>query len=186
VRVRRRRLRLGRPLATPRAVLDGVTERRLVARMSAATSGEQCVSVAGDTAHTRTATIFRRFKQREETCARILAGRSPRGMPEQLSLCEGRREGRVKASPMARQQTRKAGGSHHRFSRIIRHSLRDGFNAVLRALPRDRAFLPLSRADRSAHLASASGGQDQTTSTSAHALLVWRCVRVHRIPPHVR
>ena len=26
---------------------------------------------------------------------------------------------------------RKAGGSHHRFSRIIRHSLRDGFNAYI-------------------------------------------------------
>ncbi len=26
---------------------------------------------------------------------------------------------------------RKAGGSHHRFSRIIRHSLRDGLNAYI-------------------------------------------------------
>jgi hypothetical protein len=33
---------------------------------------------------------------------------------------------------------KKAGGSHHRFSQIIRHSLRDGFNGVLRALPGDR------------------------------------------------
>ena len=38
----------------------------------------------------------------------------------------------------------KAGGRYHRFSQIIRHSLRDGFNGFLRALPRDRAFLPLS------------------------------------------
>jgi hypothetical protein len=30
---------------------------------------------------------------------------------------------------MARQQIRKAAGSHRRFSRIIRHSLRDGFTA---------------------------------------------------------
>src|SRR5262245_2865583 len=36
---------------------------------------------------------------------------------------------------------KKAGGSHHRFSQIIRHSLRDGFNGVLRALPGNRAFL---------------------------------------------
>jgi hypothetical protein len=39
---------------------------------------------------------------------------------------------------------KKAGGSHHRISQIIRHSLRDGFNGVLRALPGDRAFLPPS------------------------------------------
>jgi hypothetical protein len=29
----------------------------------------------------------------------------------------------------------KAGGSYHRFSQIIRHSLRDGFNGFLRTLP---------------------------------------------------
>src|SRR5262245_10896509 len=65
---------------------------------------------------------------------------------------------------------RKAGGSHHRFGRIIRHSLRDGFNGVLRALPGDRAFLPPSPARRVsvfASLAPASGRQDHTTSPSA-------------------
>jgi len=40
--------------------------------------------------------------------------------------------------------TKKAGGSYHRFSQIIRHSPRGGFNGVLRALPGDRAFLPPS------------------------------------------
>jgi hypothetical protein len=35
-------------------------------------------------------------------------------------------------------------------------------------------------------LASASGCQDHTTSPSAFTALVWRTVRVHRIPPHVR
>jgi hypothetical protein len=30
---------------------------------------------------------------------------------------------------MARLQTKNAGGSHHRISRIIRHSLRNGFTA---------------------------------------------------------
>jgi hypothetical protein len=35
----------------------------------------------------------------------------------------------------------KAGGSHHRFSQIIRHSLRDGFNAYIRALPGEPGFL---------------------------------------------
>ena len=42
--------------------------------------------------------------------------------------------------------TKNAGGSHHRFGRINRHSLRDGFNGFLRTLPGDRAFLPPSPA----------------------------------------
>jgi hypothetical protein len=62
---------------------------------------------------------------------------------------------------------RKAGGRYHRFSRITRHSLRNGFNGVLRALLGDRAFLPPSRADRSAHLTPASGCRDHTTSPPA-------------------
>jgi hypothetical protein len=37
--------------------------------------------------------------------------------------------------------SKKPGGSHHRFSRIIRHSLRDGFNGILRALPGEPGFL---------------------------------------------
>jgi hypothetical protein len=39
---------------------------------------------------------------------------------------------------------KKAGGSHHRWCRINRHSLRDGFNGFLRALPDDHAWLPPS------------------------------------------
>src|SRR5882672_1685612 len=37
--------------------------------------------------------------------------------------------------------TKKAGGSHHRFSQINRHSLRDGFNGFLRALPGDHCLV---------------------------------------------
>ena len=66
----------------------------------------------------------------------------------------------------------KAGGSYHRFSQIIRHSLRDGFNGVLRALPGDRAFLPPSSAKRLADLAPASGCQNHTTSPSASGSFV--------------
>jgi hypothetical protein len=51
---------------------------------------------------------------------------------------------------------RKAGGSHHRFSQI-RHSLRNGFNGVLRALPGDRAFLPPSFARLSCELGISVG-----------------------------
>jgi len=70
--------------------------------------------------------------------------------------------------------TKKAGGSHHRFGRINRHSLRDGFNGFLRTLPGDRAFLPPSslRSLLLKNLTSASGGQDHTTSPSAQATFV--------------
>ena len=37
--------------------------------------------------------------------------------------------------------TKKAGGSHHRFSQINRHSLRDGFNGFLRALLGDHCLV---------------------------------------------
>ena len=53
--------------------------------------------------------------------------------------------------------TKKAGGSHHRFSRINRHSLRDGFNGFLRTLPGDRAFLPPSSARSSRNLSLSVG-----------------------------
>src|SRR5882724_9636987 len=78
--------------------------------------------------------------------------------------------------------TKKAGGSHHRFSQINRHSLRDGFNGFLRALPGDHAWLPPSFAEDSATLAPASERQDHTTSPSAQATFVSRAIRVHRIP----
>jgi hypothetical protein len=84
----------------------------------------------------------------------------------------GRRECRVLAATHGPPAVKKAGGSHHRSSRIIRHSLRDGFNDFLRALPGDRAFLPPSRADRTARLTPASGRQDHTTSSSASAPFV--------------
>ena len=59
--------------------------------------------------------------------------------------------------------------SHRSCSRNTRHSLRNGFNGLLRALPGDRAFLPPSppRSLLLKNLASASGCQDHTTSPSA-------------------
>src|SRR5713101_2976012 len=81
--------------------------------------------------------------------------------------------------------TKKAGGSHHRLSQINRHSLRDGFNGFLRALPGDHAWLPPSPARRVSvftNLAPASERQDHTTSPSAQAPLVLRRLRVHRSP----
>ena len=84
----------------------------------------------------------------------------------------GRRECRVLAATHGPPANKKAGGSYHRFSQIIRHSLHDGFNGVLRALPGDRAFLPPSSAKRLADLASASGCQNHTTSPSASGSFV--------------
>ena len=73
-------------------------------------------------------------------------------------------------------------------SGIIRPSLRDDFNDLLRALPGDRAFLPPSpqRGLSLKNLTPASGCQDHTTSPSATTPLVLRHHRVHRIPPNVR
>jgi hypothetical protein len=74
-------------------------------------------------------------------------------------------------------------GSHHGHTGITRHSLRNGFNGFLRALPGDRAFLSPSPADGLASLTPASGRQDHTTSPSASAPFVFGATRVHRTPP---
>ena len=76
--------------------------------------------------------------------------------------------------------------SHHGHTGLTRHSPRNGFNGFLRALPSDRAFLPLSSADRSADLMPASGHQDHTTSPSASVPFVKGNTSVHRIPSRVR
>jgi hypothetical protein len=75
--------------------------------------------------------------------------------------------------------------------RINRHSLRNGFNGVLRALLGDHAWLPPSSADRSAHLAPASERQDHTTSPSAQppfvrAIIALGDVRPSHPVPNVR
>jgi len=69
----------------------------------------------------------------------------------------GCRECRVLAATHGPPANKKAGGSYHRSSRNIRHSLRDGFNGVLRALPGARAFLPPSSARSSCRLDTSVG-----------------------------
>jgi len=61
-----------------------------------------------------------------------------------------------------------AGGSHHRCSRINRHSLRDGLR-LIRALLGDRLSCPRQSLGSSnpTTLASAPGCQDHATSPSA-------------------
>src|SRR6202051_2952421 len=80
--------------------------------------------------------------------------------------------------------TRKAGGSHHRFGRINRRSLRDGVTAYIALSPVTFAWLPPSslRSLLLKNLAPASERQDHTTSPSASATFVSRALRVHRIP----
>src|SRR6266700_1450421 len=70
----------------------------------------------------------------------------------------------------------------------IRHSARNGFTAVLRALPGDHRFVdPVIRATRwrPANLTPASGRQNHTASPSATASARLTLRRVHRIPPRV-
>src|ERR1700730_5082359 len=62
--------------------------------------------------------------------------------------------------------------SHHGHTGNTRHSLRNGFNGLFRALPGDRALLPPSSADVAANLTPASGRQDHTTSPYALAPFV--------------
>ena len=80
--------------------------------------------------------------------------------------------------------TKKAGGSHHRISRIIRHSLRDGFTSYTHS-PQGPAFLPLCRDNTRCALRSAPapGRQDHTISPSVPAPVVCRHPHVHRSPP---
>jgi hypothetical protein len=77
---------------------------------------------------------------------------------------------------------------HTGSAEAIRHSLRNGFNGFLRALPGDRAFLPPSppRSLLLKNLTPASGRQDHTTSPSASTPIVYRRIRVHRILSRVR
>src|SRR5712671_4420483 len=76
-----------------------------------------------------------------------------------LEIRRGRREGRVPArthGPRATKSTRQ----NHRYRRIIRPSLRNGFNGVLRALLGDHAWLPPSpvRRRKRLHVLSACIG----------------------------
>jgi hypothetical protein len=90
----------------------------------------------------------------------------------------GRRECRVLASPMARLQTKKAGGSDHRSSRISRHSLRNGVTAYTRPPRCPGLIATVALRSSPQGLIPASGDQDHATSPSASATLVRRAIRV--------
>ncbi|HEU4357795.1 MAG TPA: hypothetical protein VFR54_05015 [Xanthobacteraceae bacterium] len=75
--------------------------------------------------------------------------------------------------------------SHHRYAETIRHSLHDGFTAYdalssVSGLFSHRRLKVITR-----DLIPASGDQDHASLPYASAALVWRCLRIHRIPHHV-
>ena len=94
--------------------------------------------------------------------------------------------GRTHGPPATKKQAAVTTGK----GRNNRHSLRDGFNGLSRALPGDRALIA-SVAARDHHprdLIPASGDQDHTPLPSARMLSSARVMRaeppcVHRIPP---
>ena len=78
--------------------------------------------------------------------------------------------------------SKKARGRNHRFSQIIRHSLRDGFNAYgALSLGTGLSCSHRPRDHHLANLASASGDQDHALSPSAPTMLVRHHPRVHRM-----
>ena len=116
---------------------------------------------------------------------RILAARIAPGLCKNLVPPKQRAQGmpdarRVRSRAWCVVNTRV---SHHGHAGNVRHSPRNGFNGLLRALPSDRAFLPLSpRGHIPRNLTPASGRQDHTTSPSASGALVFGTISVHRIP----
>ena len=118
------------------------------------------------------------------TSIRSLAAPNARGLlharPSKKVRAQGMPGEGLTRGPPAR---KKAGGSYHRFSQIIRHSLRGGFNAYIAlSLGTGLSCSHRARDHHLARLASASGGQDHTTSPSVSASLVWRYRHVHRSP----
>src|SRR4051812_24950291 len=91
------------------------------------------------------------FAQREKRARETPGARCTRSL-----ACENKKARRV---------------SHHRFTGITRRFPRNGFNGFLRALPSDRALLPLSFVARLTNLMPASGHQDHTTSPSAASIV---------------
>jgi hypothetical protein len=99
---------------------------------------------------------------------------------------EGAGNARRSTHPQPRVRKKSTRDSHHRSTATIRHSLREWFYGLLRALPGDRAFLPPSPARCEsivATLTPASGRRNHTTSPSAKPRRSSvRRARVHRIP----
>jgi hypothetical protein len=109
--------------------------------------------------------------------------------PDRSALGDQRAQGMPGAdAPAAARGVVNTRVSHHGHTGNTRHSPRNGFNSLYRALPGDRALLPpsLLRSLLLKNLAPASGRQDHTILPSASAPPVLRRHCVHRSPLHVR
>jgi hypothetical protein len=108
--------------------------------------------------------------------------------PSLASMCPsnkgGRRESRMPVAPAASHADEKSiRVSPPQVRRFTPAFPAQWFYGFLRALPGDLALLPPSHARRRlTHLTPALACQDHTTSPSALISLVWRHLRVHRIP----
>jgi hypothetical protein len=111
------------------------------------------------------------FERHDFAVSRRLASECvPQSAPLKLKRAQGRPgAGRTHGPPA----TKKAGGSHHRLSQIIRPSLRYGVTAYFVLSPGTGLFCPRHCAGLlPRNLAPASGRQDHTTSPSASASFV--------------
>jgi hypothetical protein len=118
--------------------------------------------------------LLRRFAPRNDVgkISRSRGAERPRSVKHHPSSRGAGNAGRALAPAASRAKKNNTRVQSPQVRRISRHSLRDGFNGFLRALPGDRAFLPPSLVNSSTNLAPASGRQNHTTSPSATAPLV--------------
>ena len=87
--------------------------------------------------------VNRRFSSGSPTQVSVPATHGARGLPASPSIRGGCRECRVHAAPAVScaKCASKNAHEHTGSAEAVRHSLRNGFNGFLRALPGDRAFL---------------------------------------------
>src|SRR6266851_3881661 len=111
-------------------------------------------------------------------------------LPELLLSFRPRNQKRAQGRPVAHRthgpRATKSTRQNHRYRRIIRPSLRNGFNGVLRALPGDHAWLPPSPVRRESvftTLAPALERQNHTTSPSAQTPFVRAIIALGDVRP---
>jgi len=179
-------------------VEDAVCRARQNVDIAAVHAGSSTTWMAGTSPAMTTGDRNRRFRRFFQfTCQRASdAASHSRGAIASGSCImrvsqksEGAGNAGAKLAPIALRvdEKRHASFSHYRSSRFPRHSLRNGFNGLLRALPGVRDLIvTVACGHQSARLAPAQGCQDHTPSPSARPPSVRRQGCVHRIPIHVR
>jgi hypothetical protein len=82
--------------------------------------------------------------------------------------------------------TAKGGTRAYRAAGAFRPSLRNGFTAYFVLFPENGSFASVACGTLPANLTPAPRRPNHTTSPYASGAYVYRTIRVHRIPPHVR